>query len=74
MSEWYLSFADETGFLGACIVPAEDMIGAVTMAHVLGCNPGGEVAGAPVPADAPMDHWPRGEVLSRERIAALDAE
>ncbi len=49
MTMWWLSFCDPdapTGeqFLGACIVDAVDEITAVRVAHILGINPGGEVA------------------------------
>ena len=49
---WWLSFADPTlpvgqQFLGVAIVPAPSFLAAVTVAHQLGCNPGGEVMGFP---------------------------
>lgn len=40
----YLSFADDTGFLGACIVVGYGVITAIQRAHELGINPGGNVA------------------------------
>lgn len=42
---WYISFADDDrgGFLGACCVVAQGMIGAVRLTHALGINPGGQV-------------------------------
>lgn len=40
---WWLSFADDSGFLGACIVYGDDAIDAVRMSHDAKCNPGGEV-------------------------------
>lgn len=46
---WWLSFADDTGFLGVAIVQASLMELAVSQAHSLGINPGGEVFGHPVP-------------------------
>ncbi len=50
MSGWhYLSFASEAGFLGGAIVRGDDVIEAAQEAHRRGCNPGGEVLGAPVP-------------------------
>ena len=77
---WYwLSFCDAarpegTQFLGACLVQARDMAGAVGMADHLGCNPGGEVWGlGPVPEEArwwPLD-W-TGRLLSREECAVFD--
>lgn len=46
---FWLSFADSTRpksqqFLGVAIVSAMDISGALTVSHVLGINPGGEVA------------------------------
>jgi len=41
---FWLSFADEDGHLGSCAVESTTEIGAVTKAHTLGINPGGEVA------------------------------
>jgi hypothetical protein len=54
MKLWWLSFADGARpageqFLGAAIVPGEDIIAAVQAAHAAGCNPGGEVCGLPIP-------------------------
>lgn len=40
---WYLSFASEEGFLGGCVVEAYGINTAITKAHELGINPGGEV-------------------------------
>lgn len=57
---WWLSFVDPAvaatvpehlqkpggpSFLGACWVEAEGFVHAVETAHLLGCNPGGEVRG-----------------------------
>lgn len=71
---WWLSFADATlpkgtQFLGACIVRARGMVSAVSRAHVLGINPGGEVVGYELPAAAdeigiPDDYCNR--LLTRE--------
>ena len=43
MKWFYLSFASEDSFLGACVVRAESVAGAITKSHLLGINPGGEV-------------------------------
>lgn len=42
----WCSFANEEGFLGVCIVEADNVIEAAMRAHELGINPGGEVLGA----------------------------
>ena len=68
----YLSFADETGFLGGVFVPATDIEGAVQEAWRLGINPGGEVSGMG-PGPLPAAKWV-GRLLSREDIAEFDRE
>ena len=45
---FWLSFADATGFKGACIVNADDFPMAVAVSKLKGCNPGGEVRGAKI--------------------------
>jgi hypothetical protein len=50
----WLSFCDPEKpkgeqFLGACVVMGHNVGVASMIAHVLGCNPGGEVAGCPIP-------------------------
>ena len=45
----YLSFADDTGFLGAVIVRSHGFLTAVQRATDLGINPGGEVMCQPIP-------------------------
>ncbi len=49
MALWWLSFADETHFLGAMIVDAATMEAAVRCAHRAGTNPGGTVMGSEIP-------------------------
>lgn len=49
---YWLSFASEEGNLGCALVEASSMEEAVTEAHRLGINPGGEVMGVEIPADA----------------------
>lgn len=51
---WWLSFADPDAppgsqFLGLCLVPGGNIVQASTSAHTFGCNPGGEIAGWPLP-------------------------
>ncbi len=78
MTWWYLSFADVTRpkgqhFLGACIVQGDDIVEAAREAHVRGCNPGGQVLGAPYPDDVPTPEprW-RYRLLSKAAIAEMD--
>ena len=54
MTWFYLSFADADRargqqWLGACHVEAGDFSEAVAKAHLLGCNPGGDIRGIEVP-------------------------
>ncbi len=51
------------------------MAAAIRKAHALGCNPGGEVGSVRLdrhPDFAANDRYPRGQVLSRAAIAALE--
>ena len=50
--KWWLSFADGDGFRGAVVVEAADFPTAVERSHAVGCNPGGECKGWPLPAEA----------------------
>ena len=78
---WWLSFADGSlpkgeQFLGVCIVTASDFRTAIQRAHLLGCNPGGEVKGVKIFADtAPFieDKWRR-RILTKEECAELDQQ
>lgn len=45
MPLFYLSFADDDGWLGCVHIYADTFIAAVDKTHRLGINPGGEVAG-----------------------------
>jgi hypothetical protein len=52
---WWLSFCDPdrpkgSQLLGVSIITAESMEEAITRSWMLGCNPGGEVAGCCLPA------------------------
>src|SRR5882757_8448087 len=59
---WWLSFADPelpegSQFLGVVIIEARGMMGAVTLATMLGLNPGGEIQGVTLPdeVEVPAD-------------------
>ena len=76
---WYLSFCDTdrpkgSQFVGACIVEAYDMGSAVMRAHVLGCNPGGDVQGHHIPKNREKNAPPelRGVLLTREQVESMD--
>lgn len=40
---FYLSFASEEGWLGACIVEEGTALAAIARTHLLGINPGGQI-------------------------------
>jgi hypothetical protein len=70
---WYLSFADPdlpTGaqWLGGCYIASNAFALALSMAHVYGCNPGGEVQGAPVPRGLTVKPEYLHRLLDREEI------
>lgn len=82
MTWWWLSFCDGDRpkgeqNLGVCLVPANNLVAAGMAAHMLKCNPGGEVAGVALPAG-----WiPRPEYQARlfagdeaQRLAALEPD
>jgi hypothetical protein len=71
---FYLSFAGEEGWRGACYVVAPTFELAVTEAHLRGCNPGGEIAGWDVDflADDLGEEW-RNRVLQKVDLRRLDA-
>lgn len=46
---WWLSYADESGPRGVCIVRSPDIVSAVFRARVLRISPGGNVKGFPAP-------------------------
>lgn len=75
--QWYwLSFADETGFLGGCAVQANFYEGnerlsyfaAIRRSHSLGINPGGEVAMVMIPSIGKMPEKYREVLLDKATI------
>jgi hypothetical protein len=59
---------------GACFVPGENIMEAVSHAWILGCNPGGEVQGfGPVLRDAIPEHY-RHRLLSRDDLDQMGRE
>lgn len=70
---WYLSFVGEDRWLGGAFVPGDDLVDAAKRAHVLGCNPGGEVMGHPIPDDVtPPPEEYIGKLLDKETLSMLD--
>jgi hypothetical protein len=71
---WWLSFVDETGFLGVCYVLAFGMLTAIKEAHRLGINPGGEVQASSIPLDQkPPNKW-LNRLLSKSDIDEMNKE
>lgn len=73
----YLSFCDldkpkGTQFLGVCIVDADNIIAAVTLAHILGINPGGEVVG--VEFHRPIPDKYMNVLMDKDAILAMDRD
>ncbi len=71
VSRWYLSFADERGFLGAAIVQAQGITTATMRAHRLGINPGGQVAAYEVPSEVEIQPGMMDRLLNREEAESL---
>jgi hypothetical protein len=82
LQPYYLSFADDDGWLGACLVRGADdgdvmanPDNPVSRAHQLGCNPGGEVMVMPlredIAAQIAEEFW--GILLSEDDLRALGA-
>ncbi len=65
---YYLSFADESGFLGGVFTEAHGIITATDKTNDLGINPGGEVmCWGPIPP--PEDHY-LDRLLTKDEIDA----
>jgi hypothetical protein len=64
----YLSFADDTGFLGGVIVRSYGFLTSIQRATELGINPGGEVMSTPIPR---KDLW-RVPTDLRNRLLSAD--
>lgn len=66
---WYLSFADRTGWLGGVFIYAPGFTHAVLKTHQLKINPGGEVCGASVTEEPPVEFQNR--LLGLDDLEAL---
>lgn len=81
MTIFWLSFADPKRprgeqWLGAAIVRARNSWEAIAEAHLLGCNPGGEVLFVALPpqqAARVPERW-IGKLLTKEDVACVDEE
>jgi hypothetical protein len=72
MTYFWLNFIDpdlpeESDFLGAAIVAADDFVEAVKHAHTMGCNPGGEVSGQSFECDGIPAEF-AGRLLDRQAV------
>lgn len=73
MTLFYLSFAGEEGWRGACYVEAPIMELAHIQAHLAGCNPGGEIAIWDVDflAEQLGDEW-KNRLLNKADLRRMD--
>ncbi len=69
--QYWCSFVDDTGFLGACIAEGVDLANALYLAWEHGCNPGGEVAALEIELvdESPYEMW---RLYSRDEINEID--
>lgn len=67
IDRWYLSFVDNSGFLGACVVEASTWKVAIRNAWELGINPGGEVVLVLIPEHA-YYNLPINRLMSRQEL------
>jgi hypothetical protein len=69
-----MSFASDEEFLGAVALHAPSGMLAPLVAHLLGCNPGGEVSIVEVPFDdwSRIPEEDRGRVLTKAEVEAWD--
>lgn len=76
---WYFSFTDPdlpkgTQFLGGLYIDAPNFVDALSRSHLLGLNPGGQIAFVPLPKDAFEENVPesmRRRLLSREEVESI---
>lgn len=67
---WWLSFAEESGFLGVVVIQGYGIVDAVSRSHALGVNPGGEVQGWLLPEHVPPAEF-RNRLLSKAEAEGL---
>lgn len=75
---WWLSFADGdlpegSQFLGVALVRGQNIADAARAAHVLGCNPGGEVQGVECREGTMVPDEYANRLLTKGEALALDA-
>ena len=67
----YLSFADDTSFLGGLVIHAFGFMDAIMQAHLRGLNPGGEVMYAELPDAAIPPERFRNRLLSKDEVKEM---
>ncbi|ARB13830.1 hypothetical protein Ccr2_gp299 [Caulobacter phage Ccr2] len=68
---WWLSFADDTGFLGVAVLHAESFDAALRKSGATGLNPGGSVQGVPLPEEyVPAEPYRNRLLNAAEAISA----
>lgn len=66
---YYLSFVNDSGFLGAAIVQARGIVSASRVAHERGCNPGGEMLALALEESDPIPADKTYKLLSQEELS-----
>jgi len=69
---WWLSFADEGGFLGGLVIDGLTFVDALENATRRGLNPGGEVKAVMLDETKGIAPYVEGRIYSREEIDAID--
>jgi hypothetical protein len=68
---WYISFADDDGFLGGVVIKGKGFTSAIMASHRLGINPGGEAMGIEIPPDHEPPESAVGRLLSRAEVESF---
>jgi len=74
MATFWLSYAEEGNFLGACIVEGDDFVGACIEAKRVGLSPGGQVLGVDLDASmvGAVPEGYRGRLLDATQVKKLE--
>lgn len=73
---WWLSYANDEGFLGAVVVRASHFLEACQASGIMGLSPGGQVKGLEIPAEfrsKVADRWIE-RLLTEEECKEFDQE
>ena len=69
---WYLSYADEKNFLGACYILAFGPLSAAMRSRAEGLSPGGQVMMVEVPKEHYPEHKYWNRLLTKEDVRAAN--